>query len=178
MMQPATMLLVDDEQPVLDALRRVFRGQYTLTLETDPLKALELIGQQHFDVIISDMRMPGVDGASLLTKAAAHYPHSIRILLTGYSDQEALARAVNKGKIFAYVNKPWDNAQLVELVSTALEQQRLAIEKEEVSQKLVTINKILLQKEQSLQKKLNQDSIELEQACFVLNMATEQIEQA
>lgn len=116
------ILLVDDELGILKALTRLFRLEnYELYTAAGGEKALELLGNQRVDLIISDMRMPGMDGSEFLSKARERYPNTVRILLTGYSDIDATAKAINDGGIFGYLAKPWDTEQLKELTRNALQ---------------------------------------------------------
>jgi len=117
----ARILCVDDEVEVLYALKRLLRSSdFIVDLASDPDQALDMVMHNNYDLIISDMRMPKLDGAELLSAAAKFSPASRRVLLTGYSDQEATARAINQGKIHAYIEKPWDNRQFVERINGLL----------------------------------------------------------
>ena len=115
------LLCVDDEPEILVSLKRLFRG---IGIQIDTAdggkEALEKIETSEYDVIISDMRMPKMDGATFLQHAQESQPEAKRILLTGYSDQDSTIRAINNGKIFSYVNKPWSNNDLREIVMSAI----------------------------------------------------------
>lgn len=112
--RPARLLLVDDEQNILKSLRRLFRGdEFTVHLANNGEEALGILEQQQIDLIISDMRMPHMDGAELLSRAALKWPEVVRILLTGFADMESTIVAVNQGKIYSYCQKPWDDQELV-----------------------------------------------------------------
>lgn len=117
-----TILLVDDEQGILSALKRLFRHKnYVVHTALGGREALELLAEEKVDLIISDMRMPEMDGAEFLQKARESYPMIERILLTGFSEMELTVRAINDGGIYGYLSKPWDNQQVLELVENALE---------------------------------------------------------
>ena len=130
--QPATLLLVDDESSVLSALRRLFRPHgYQLLQATSGQEALEMLKDEPVDLIISDMRMPGMDGAQFLEASRLLAPEAIRILLTGYSDIGATIAAINRGELHRYIQKPWDDQDILLIVREALlrrnlEQQNLA----------------------------------------------------
>lgn len=124
------LLCVDDEEAVLQALRRLFRKQYAVTVVQSAAEALAAMAEQQFDIIISDMRMPQMDGADFLAAAARQQPDAVRILLTGFADHEATVRAINDGRIFRYLHKPWDNEGLLRVVEEAAKQR----------QRLVAIN--------------------------------------
>jgi response regulator RpfG family c-di-GMP phosphodiesterase len=123
---PPTLLLVDDEPSILSALRRLFRpcGYRILTSESGA-GGLELLAKEDVDLVISDMRMPEMDGAQFLEQVRTGWPRIIRILLTGYADITSTVNAINKGEIYRYVSKPWDDHDIVLMVRDALERQRL-----------------------------------------------------
>lgn len=117
------ILIVDDEESVLNTLKRLFRKfPYDVFSALSGQEALELLETQSVDLIISDMRMPGMDGATFLKKAKEKSPLVERILLTGYSDMESTVKAINDGGIYGYMSKPWDSTQLCTLVESALDQ--------------------------------------------------------
>jgi len=127
-----TVLLVDDERAVLSALRRLLRvvGCNILMAEGGS-EALELLEQHEVTLVISDMRMPEMDGAELLAQVAERWPDTERILLTGYTDLEAAIRAINQGRISRYLDKPWDDEELLRVVEKSL---KLAAQEKELKQ--------------------------------------------
>jgi len=128
--QAISILCVDDEPNVLKALRRLFRGSdYNIYLADSGAQGLEVLAQQAIDLIISDMRMPHMDGAEFFTQAAEKWPDTVRILLTGYADIESTITAVNNGKIYSYCRKPWEDDELKALVTKAVEEKRLREER-------------------------------------------------
>lgn len=130
-MPPANLLFVDDEPNILKSLKRLFRGaEYNILLAENGEAGLEILTDNPIDLIISDMRMPQMDGAEFLARAAERWPNIIRILLTGYADMESTINAVNKGKIYSYCSKPWEDNELKILVNNALEQKRLLDERQ------------------------------------------------
>jgi adenylate cyclase len=117
------ILIVDDEEGVLNTLKRLFRNlPYDIRFATSAADGLELLSESSADLVISDMRMPEMDGAEFLSIVKQRFPMSERILLTGYSDMESTVKAINQGGIFAYLSKPWDVDQLLALVKSALDQ--------------------------------------------------------
>lgn len=103
------LLFVDDEVSILKSLKRLFRKEkYEIFIADGGQKALDLIAEvgKPFSLIISDQRMPGMNGAEFLTKAKDIFPRARRILLTGYSDLDAIVSAVNDGEIHRYLAKP------------------------------------------------------------------------
>jgi diguanylate cyclase (GGDEF)-like protein len=132
--QPAAILFVDDEANVLKALRRLFRNEpYITYFAASGAEGLEILRQNAVDLIISDMHMPEMNGAEFLTQVFMQWPETIRILLTGYADLQSTIDAVNKGRIYNYCNKPWNDEELKLLVRNALEQKRLREERDHLS---------------------------------------------
>ncbi|WP_428608732.1 HD domain-containing phosphohydrolase [Sedimenticola sp.] len=122
----ARVLFVDDEENILSGIKRQFRKQYAVETALSGAEALELIkGSDEFAVIVSDMRMPEMDGIEFLRQAKELSPHSVRLMLTGNADQQTAIDAVNRGAVFRFMNKPCPISQLVESVNAALEQYRL-----------------------------------------------------
>lgn len=119
------LLLVDDEVHITSALNRLFRLDYSVTCCDNAEQALTRLATDDYAVIVSDMRMPRMDGATLLAKARKLKPDTVRILLTGQSDLPSIVRAINEGQIFNYISKPWDNKQLSRTLKTAVEHYQL-----------------------------------------------------
>ncbi len=116
------ILVVDDEPDNLDLLYRTFHRRYRVFRADNGPEALEILTQQpDIAVIISDQRMPRMSGTELLSMVAEQYPDAIRILLTGYTDVEDLVEAINAGKVFKYVTKPWEAEELMAIVQQALD---------------------------------------------------------
>jgi response regulator RpfG family c-di-GMP phosphodiesterase len=115
------LLIVDDEAPNVRLLERLFRDDYYCLTASSGEEAMGLLDQHEIAVIISDQRMPQMTGIELLKQSAARRPHMVRILLTGYTDLEALVEAVNCGLVYMYVSKPWNNDDLKLRVSRAVE---------------------------------------------------------
>lgn len=115
------LLLVDDETANLRLLERLFREDYLCLTASSGEAAMEFLDQHDVAVIISDQRMPRMTGLELLKRSADRRPHMVRILLTGYTDLEALVEAVNCGLVYMYISKPWTNDDLKLRVSRAVE---------------------------------------------------------
>jgi len=115
-----TLLLVDDDQHIRFVLERLFTHEgYRVLLATSGAEALELLALNEVDVVVSDGDMPLMDGAELLRRISAMYPHTLRILLSGALDPQFIARSVNQGDIFKFLPKPWKTAELREAVREA-----------------------------------------------------------
>jgi adenylate cyclase len=115
------LLIVDDEMANIRLLERLFRQDYICLTASSAEEAIELLDQHEVAVIITDQRMPSMTGVELLKRSADRRPHMVRILLTGYTDLEALVEAVNCGLVYMYVSKPWNNDDLKLRVSRAME---------------------------------------------------------
>ncbi len=115
------LLIVDDEMPNIRLLERVFREKYHCLTASSGEEAIKLLDQHEVAVIITDQRMPQMTGIELLKKSVDRRPHMVRILLTGYTDLEALVEAVNCGLVYMYVSKPWNNEDLKLRISRAME---------------------------------------------------------
>lgn len=130
----ARILCVDDEPRVLAGLRLNLGMDYEVETAKCGLDALRLLREMEFDVIVADMRMPGIDGAELLATVYEQYPDIVRLLLTGHADADAARRAVNEGRIFRYLDKPCSSERLIETIEEALEVRRARrVEKELLS---------------------------------------------
>ena len=117
-----TILVVDDEPDNLDLLYRTFYRQFKVLRAEGGREALAILEQEgEVAVIISDQRMPYMSGTEFLSLTAAQYPDTIRIILTGYTDVEDLVEAINSGKVFKYVTKPWDDDELKTVVQQGVD---------------------------------------------------------
>ncbi|MBO1351341.1 MAG: SpoIIE family protein phosphatase [Hormoscilla sp. GUM202] len=116
------LMVVDDEHDNLDLLYRTFRREFQVHIADSGIKALEVLEQQgEMAIIISDQRMPEMNGTEFLEKTVEQFPDTIRILLTGYTDVEDLVDAINAGKVFKYIVKPWTPTDLKAVVEQAAE---------------------------------------------------------
>ena len=151
-----TLLCIDDESSILRSLQRLFHRKPYKILVTDSAKnALKIIENTPVDVIISDMRMPEMDGATLLEKVAKSHPHTYRIVLSGFADFEATVAAINLGKINRFINKPWNNEELINSVEEGLEQLRLKKENINLKRKVEKQNKLLKSLNNDLEERVN-----------------------
>jgi DNA-binding NtrC family response regulator len=116
-----TVLFVDDEERIVRSLRMLFRGRCEVLATTSGREAIEWVRQRRVHVVVSDQRMPEVSGVEVLRAVAQYSPATMRILLTGYADLEAVTASVNDGEIFRFVEKPWDGQQLIGVVAQAAE---------------------------------------------------------
>ncbi|MFQ6605768.1 MAG: sigma-54-dependent transcriptional regulator [Fidelibacterota bacterium] len=145
------ILIVDDDQLVLNALARSLGKEYNVLLSLNGASALQLLREQTVAVIVSDQRMPGMTGVDLLQAAYQIQPRAKRILLTGYSDRDATVAAINEGRIFHYVEKPWEPEELLHIIRRAVEQVALEEENERLKQSLAAANQRLKEENRLLQ---------------------------
>ena len=126
------ILLVDDEEDNLALLYRTLRGPYNLDKTTSPLKALEMLEEKEYELVISDHKMPEMDGVEFLKRVQLKHPEVMRILLTAYSDANILVDAINYAKIYRYIKKPYNPEELQLVVSAALEYYQLKYDNDQL----------------------------------------------
>lgn len=120
------LMVVDDESDNLDLLYRTFRREFEVFRADSGVQALQVLDQEgEMGIIISDQRMPRMSGTEFLSRTVQQYPDTIRILLTGYTDVEDLVGAINEGKVFKYITKPWSAQELETVVRQAAETYRM-----------------------------------------------------
>ena len=162
---PGTLLFIDDEANILSALKRLFRPLgYTILAAENGADALALLEKEPVDLVISDMRMPQMNGAELLEQVRSRWPDVVRILLTGYSDLDSTIAAINRGEIYRYISKPWDDNDIVLTVRHALERKRLLEEKRRLEALTSRQNDELKELNASLEEKVRQRTAQLHAA--------------
>lgn len=137
-----SLLILDDEEMVLTSLRNLFRLQteYEVIVHSTAKEALESARSRPVDLVISDYLMPEMDGITFLGRFKEIQPQSIRVLLTGYADKENAIRAINQVGLYQYIEKPWDNAELLIIVKNGLEKRQLLRTLEEKIAELAKVN--------------------------------------
>ena len=124
----ATLLFVDDEVNILSSLKRLFRpGGYRIFTAESGAQGLEILQHEAVDLVVSDMRMPEMNGAQFLEQVNARWPDTIRILLTGHAEIGATIDAINKGHIYRYISKPWEDNDILLAIKQALHQKKLEL---------------------------------------------------
>ena len=117
-----SILFVDDEKAILRSLKRLFfHSGWGLYLAEDGSEALRILSENHIDMVISDMRMPNMDGYKLLKEIRRLYPHTIRLILSGFSDEKEIYRAVLDGSAKNYLLKPWEPDKLKDFIKSTFE---------------------------------------------------------
>lgn len=127
----STLLLVDDEDNILNSLKRLFRREsYRVITARSGAEALELLRHEDVSVILSDQRMPGMTGSELLSQVKNTHPHTIRLIMSGYTELESVTSAINDGAVFKFLVKPWDDDKLLDHIREAFGIHEYMIHKE------------------------------------------------
>jgi len=137
------LLIVDDEKDILRVLSLTFEEDYDVVTATSGKQALQILEKEEIALIIADQRMPEMDGIEFLERTIEKYPQVIRIILTAYPDTESLIQAINTGRVYRYITKPWDRAELKITVQRALESYELAVENHRLVKELQAANEQL-----------------------------------
>lgn len=172
MNETGRILCVDDEEGVLHALRRVFFDEpvevLTAASGEEGLRILEAAPAQ---VVVSDYRMPGMNGVAFLREVSARRPDTMRILLSGYSDIKAVIEAINEGRIYKFISKPWNDDELRIAVTNAFKSWRLARRNVELTQQLQTANEELQTLNAILQERITDEVVALRKRAGELERA-------
>jgi adenylate cyclase len=126
----ATILIVDDEPRVLDSLEALLAMDYRVLRADRPEAALDLLAREEIALVISDQRMPGMSGTELLSRSCEVAPETVRVLLTAFTDADALMQSINVANIYHFILKPWDPTELTHTVRRGVERYRMAAERE------------------------------------------------
>ena len=170
-----SILFVDDELPVLKSLKRLALDEsWSVFCANSAEEGLAVLQQQPVNVVVSDMRMPGMDGAEFLTRVRNEQPDTERILITGYADVHALEKVVNEAKIFNYISKPWDDQVLTRVIQGALDFQSAQKEQKRLEKLTAAQNKKLGRLALCLDGKVKEKTIEVAQALSLLSIEHQQ----
>ena len=173
---PCVILCVDDEPGILSALRRLFRAQgLQVHIAESGRQGLQILETTAIDLVISDMRMPEMDGVAFLEQVRQRYPDILRLLLTGYADIGSIMGAINRGEIYRYVAKPWDDHDIILTVRSALERIALERDKKRLEAVVLAHNGELQRVNASLEIKVSARTAELRQANEALQGANERL---
>jgi response regulator RpfG family c-di-GMP phosphodiesterase len=169
---PLTLLFVDDESSILSSLKRLFRPHgYKILTAGSGAEGLSILDKEKIDLVVSDMRMPEMDGAHFLEQVRNRWPQVVRILLTGYADVGSTIAAINRGEIYRYVSKPWDDNEIVLTIRDALERKRLEAENSRLSDLTARQNEELKALNAGLEQKVSERTAELQQTVAFLDQA-------
>jgi len=137
------ILYVDDELNNLQSFKATFRREYDVTTAESAAIGMEILKEKSFHIVFTDQRMPNMTGVEFLAKIKQDYPELIRILITGYSDIEAVIEAINKGEVYKYITKPWDENDLRVTIVNAIEVFMLREENKQLMKSLIRANEQL-----------------------------------
>ena len=169
--QTFTVLFVDDETNILSALGRLFQPTgFKLLFAENATQALGVLASEPIDVVVTDMRMPGLTGTQLLFEVAKKYPSTYRILLTGFGDINAAVGALNDGGIYRYLSKPWIDEEIVAAVRDAIKLRSLEREKERLQDIAFKRNEELRDLNINLEKKVAERTTEATKLNEALNL--------
>ncbi|KPJ88413.1 MAG: hypothetical protein AMS17_05575 [Spirochaetes bacterium DG_61] len=174
------ILFVDDEVNTLSAFKRIFFNHDELEIFTarDGVEGLKILGLNNdIDLVISDMRMPQLKGSDFLTYVKDKYPNVLRIMLTGYADMSTTLEAINKGEVYRFLTKPWNDDDLKITVLKSLEYADLRKRNEEMSKIIWRKNRELKMLNESLEDKVKKRTSQLEKAIEKLKEMTEVLKQ-
>lgn len=127
------ILVTDDEIDNLQLFKRTLRNNYNVFLANSGFEAIEILKNNKIDMIISDHKMPGMDGVELMKKTLALAPDSVRILITAYTDSSTLMSAINEGKIHRYIRKPWNPSDLLNIIMASFDVYQLNIDNQSLA---------------------------------------------
>jgi len=151
-----TLLLVDDEDNILSAMKRLLRRDgYRILSAAGGDEALALLDRETVDVIVSDQRMPGMSGVEFLRRARLSHPDTVRIVLSGYTELQSVTGAINEGAVYKFLTKPWDDEQLRANIAEAFRHKVLLDENHRLADTLAQRNQDLAAANQQLQRLLD-----------------------
>lgn len=172
----STILCVDDEPSILSALRRLFRSRgFQVRVAEGGQAGLEVLTSEPIDLVISDMRMPEMDGVMFLEQVRQRWPDTMRLLLTGYADITSIMGAINRGEIYRYIAKPWDDNDIILIVRSALQQRAMEQEQRRLQALIKAQNDELKLLNSSLEAKVAERTADLKQSNSALQSANEQL---
>lgn len=158
-----TMLCVDDEVNILKSLRRLMRNEpYRVLTANSGAEGLEILKTTPVQLIVSDQRMPELNGTEFLKQAKELYPDTIRVVLSGYADVAAILEAINEGSIYRFLTKPWNDEEIKVAIRQCFEHYTLLEDHRNMAKKLEQQNTHLLELTENLQKALNAHSSSLQ----------------
>jgi len=173
------LLLVDDEENILKSIRRaLLREPYKILTARRGEEALDILEHNLIDLVISDARMPGMDGATLLAEVQKRWPSCMRILMTGYADLATTVKAINEGKIYRYISKPWDDDELRMVIRQAMEFHTSEIERKRLERLTQEQNRNLLELNRTLEQRVKERTAELEQTAEMVETAYQELTQS
>ena len=154
--QKYSVLYIDDEEHNLISFKSTFRREYDIHVASSARTGLEIMEQNEINLVITDQRMPEMTGVEFLEKIKYQYPDCVRMIMTGFSDMDAIIQAINKGNIYRYITKPWNRAELKITIDSAFEVYHLKLQNRNLIADLKEVN-------QNLEKIVEQRTHQIEQ---------------
>jgi len=156
-----SVLYIDDEENNLISFKSTFRREYNIYVAASGQRGLELMEQNEIHLVITDQRMPEMTGVEFLERVMKLYPECIRMIMTGFSDMDAIIQAINKGNIYRYVAKPWNREELRITIDSAFEVYNLKIQNKHLIEDLKEANQNLEQKVKERTRQIEQQSMNI-----------------
>jgi len=167
-----TLLIVDDEQNVLKSLKRLLLdADYKILTAESGEEGLKAFDENEINVVISDYRMPGMNGVEFLRKVKEKSPDTLRLILSGYADAVAIVEAINEGQVYRFITKPWNDQELLTTIMNTFDQYSLLKENEALNGELQQRNLKLQELTKSLEEKVLRRTHDLEVKNNALKMA-------
>ncbi|MDD4357549.1 MAG: HD domain-containing protein [Smithellaceae bacterium] len=173
-----SILVVDDEEAILDLMKITLADQgYDLHMAGSAEEGLKILKKSpNFSLIISDQIMPGMLGVQFFAQARQICPNAMRVLLTGYTDMDAIIEAVNSGGIHLYITKPWRKDELLYSIRQILSRAELLIENQQLNELVKKQNEALMELNKNLEEKVRLKTLHLEQSALELKTSYERIQ--
>lgn len=176
-MMERILLLVDDEENITASLVRLLRRDgYTILRANSGQDGLDLLAQHKVGVIISDQRMPGMTGTEFLSKVKEIYPDTVRIVLSGYTELNSVTDAINRGSVYKFLTKPWEDDLLRANVEEAFHRYEMKMENVRLNQEIREANEELQRANQGLEERVEKKSREAMRNLHVLQVSQEVLE--
>jgi len=170
------LLFVDDEVNILKSLKRQFMDEdYEIYTAENGYKALDLMDENEFSLILSDYRMPELDGVEFLKLAKKKSPDTIRMVLTGYADVDVAISAINEGEVYKFIEKPWEGENLKVQIKRALEHYELLKERKGLIDRIKKQNEELIEWNKKLERRVEEKTKELQKAYNELKLKVKEL---
>ena len=172
-----TLLLVDDEENITSSLVRLLRRDgYRILRANGGQAGLELLAHNEVGVILSDQRMPEMSGVEFLSRVKELYPDTVRMVLSGYTDLDSVTDAINRGAIYKFLTKPWEDDLLRANIDEAFQRFEMVRENEQLHDELATANEALSRSNEDLEQRVAEKTREVVRNLNVLQVSQEVLE--
>jgi len=176
-MKKHKLLFVDDEENILNSLKRLFQDDgYEIYTVTNGFDGIKLLNEHEFSLILSDYRMPELNGVEFLKLAREKSPETVRIILTGFADMDTAVTAINEGEVYKFIEKPWESECIKVQIKRAVEYYELICERKKLLEKIKQQNEELKEWNENLEKRIEEKSKELKLAYEKLQLKVKELE--